>query len=290
MIVDATPPRYLPHMQQPGILAMGLKPLGCGQWIETDHLLPHFYGHKQQQRRLLGDRCYRALDGSEAASLELAEALQAYLLREQPELYRESESGLVFSRGNLALPPAATEPLWDCSLWVADDLLLMQEIGGIYRLTAASLCSPSDWRLEDKIGRSLASIHHPIPGFEQTLTPKVGRFLRHVRSDHPAIRWNWSLQATDALCARPPRVDSVAADTPLFYRCERQCLKRLPHSGAVVFSIRVYLHALDTLHNIDGALPALFRAIATTPGTLAAYKGFDRLAPALHKYDPARSA
>tara|TARA_R110000823_G_scaffold210224_13_gene340560 strand:- start:18626 stop:19498 length:873 start_codon:yes stop_codon:yes gene_type:complete len=290
MLFDTTPPRYLPHMQQPDILSMGLQPQGGDQWIETDPLLPHFHQHKLQQRRLLGDHCFHALGGSEAAALELAETLQDYLLREQPQWYHKSETGLVFSPCNLALSPAVEEPLWDCSLWVADDLLLMQEIDGAYRLTAASLCSPSDWRLEDKIGRSQAAIHQRIPGFEQTLTPKVERFLSHLRSDHPAIRWNWSLQATNALCARPPRAEVVAAETPLFYRCERQCLKRLPRSGAVVFSIRVYLHALDTLHNIQGALPALFRAIEATPPALANYKGFNRLAPALRKYQPARDA
>lgn len=269
---------------------MGLAPLGNGQWIETDQLLAHFHAHKLRQRRLLGDRCYRTQRGSENAASELAATLRDYLLREQPDLYRRDKKSLVFSPDCLVLPSADTEPLWNCSLWVADDLLLMQEVDGLYRLTAASLCSPSDWRLEDKIGCPLAAIHAPIPGFEQSLTPRVERFFRHLRSDHPVVRWNWSLQSTDALCARPPRQDDVSAETLLFYRCERQCLRRLPRSGAVVFSIRVYLHPLATLLDIDGAMPALFRAIANTPSTLAHYKGFDRLAPALHKYQPPGNA
>ncbi|MCB1844132.1 MAG: DUF3445 domain-containing protein, partial [Halioglobus sp.] len=230
--------------------------------------------------------CYQALPQAADAAGELAGTLRTHLLHEQPGVFEDTASGLLFTPHQLALPVTGAEPLWNCSLWVADDLLLLQEVEGCYRLTAASLCSPGDWRLEDKIGQPLGAIHQPVPGFERTLLPGVERFFRHLRSEHPVLRWNWSLQAGDALNARGPRSQHVAAETPLFYRCERQCLKRLPVTGAVVFSIRIYLHPLEALQRVAGAMPALFEAIATTPPALASYKGFDRLALALRKYAP----
>ncbi len=49
--------------------------------------------------------------------------------------------------------PSDTEALRRASLEVADDLLVMlSDDRGKYRLVAAPLCSPSDWRLEEKLG------------------------------------------------------------------------------------------------------------------------------------------
>ncbi|MCP5165310.1 MAG: DUF3445 domain-containing protein, partial [Pseudomonadales bacterium] len=171
--------------------------------------------------------------------------------------------------------------LWNCSLWVADDLVIMEKLHGEYCLTAASLCSPSHWRLADKFECPMREIHDPIPGFHQVLTPRIDRFFEHLKPQHPVTRSNWALQ--DNALLNPP-VDSheaVDATTALYYRSERQSLVRLPRSGAIAFTIRVYLHPLASLQAIPGALPALFAAIDLMPPALARYKGVDRLAPAL---------
>lgn len=279
-------PRYLPHMSQPAILQMGLRPLDSRRWIETDTDLPGYHSHKQAQRRELQDRVYRALPVSEDAQRELASALLAHLSAPQQTLYRSDGNTLIFTPTGLRLPLAGTETLWNASLWIADDIVLMQEIDGEYRLSAASLCSPSSWLLEEKFARTLAAIHAPIPGFSAALTPSVDRFLHHLRTDRPVERFNWSLQTSDSLCQRATQTAAVEADTDLYYRCERQTLRRLPHTGAIVFTIRVYVHPLESLAATSDALPALFNTIDNTPAALADYKGFARLAPALLKYRP----
>ena len=58
------------------------------------------------------------------------------------------------------------------------------------------------------------------------------------------MRFNWSLQAYDDLCQRPERGTPVDGSSRLYYRTERQCLTRLPTTGAIAFTIRVYLHPL----------------------------------------------
>jgi hypothetical protein len=153
-----------------------------------------------------------------------------------------------------------------------------------YLLTAASLCSPSHWYLAEKFGRPMREIHDPIPGFHPALSSKIDRFFEHLRPDHPVVRFNWAVQAGDSLSQLPHEAPDVHCDTPLFYRSERQSLVRLPQTGAIAFTIRVYLHPLAMLANAASALPALFAAIDNTPQALRAYKGFDQLAPALEQY------
>jgi hypothetical protein len=284
VLFDNEYPRYLPHLAHPGVLQMGLAPLRDAPWIETDNHLQRYRGHKLRTRERLGDRAYRATAGSLPAQQELASSLLHHLVRDQPDNYRLEGNRLHCAPGNFVADINAEESLWNCSLWVADDLVIMEQIDGRYCLTAASLCSPSHWRLEEKFGQPLAVIHDPIPRFSRELTPSVDRFFRHLRPEHPVVRFNWSLQTHDELCQRPELEHSITCDSPLYYRTERQSLRRLPRTGAIAFTIRVYLHPLETLHNTPGALAALLAAIEATPPDLAKYKGFDELRPSLARY------
>jgi hypothetical protein len=281
---DNNIPRYLPHIEHPEVLLMGLSPLGDSQWIETDNDLAQYHQHKLRQREISGDRVYRATPSSLVVQQELADLLLAHLTTEHSELYHLEDNHLRCHPGQFLAPLNSDEPLWNCSLWVADDLVIMEKVEGEYRLTAASLCSPSHWRLEEKFDRPLREIHDPIPDFHRELTPRIDRFFEHLKPEHPVVRFNWSVQAYNDLNQRPEHEVDIEPGTELFYRIERQSLLRLPQSGAVAFTIRVYLHPLQDLAAVPGALPALFAAIDDTSPALAQYKGFDELAPALEKY------
>ena len=163
-----------------------------------------------------------------------------------------------------------SEALWRASLWVAEDLVLMQaDECGHYRLTAASLCSPSHWQLEDKLGKTLPEIHAPVPGFARELDARVARFFGHLKVERPVQRYNWGLQRGSGRCQRQ---DSPEEGRELHYRVERQTLRRLPQTRAVVFTIRVMLAPLAALAARPGALAALFEAIEACPPALAHYK------------------
>lgn len=262
---------------------MGLSPMTPGSWIETDTSWQVYHKHKMAQRGRLGDRVYRSEPESEAAQQEITSRLLQDLTAAPDPVFRVASETLEFIPSGQKLPLTGPETLWNASLWVADDLVIMAPGEQGYRLVAASLCSPSDWCLEEKFGRPLAEIHQPIPGFDRALTPKVDRFLDHLRVAHPVVRFNWSVQAGDQLCRRPNDSAEISNDSPLHYRCERQTLSRLPATGTVLFTIRVYLHPLEHLISADALRPLLW-AIDTTPPKLQKYKGFDRLAPALERY------
>lgn len=270
-----SPLRYLPHMQSPELLHMGLSPMPTSAWTEPDADTALFHQHKLRQRQRLGDRVWRALPESVPAQEETAQLLAAHLQRDYPAFYSRQGSSLRCADGEFTVPLNDGEPLWNSSLWIADDLVLMQQRGREYVLTAASLCSPSHWRLEDKFDCSMSSIHGVIPGFDASLGPKVERFFTHLRVDHPVVRHNWSLQSGNVLCARPGEESPGSGE--LYYRTERQSLRRLPQTGAIVFTIRVYLHPLSLLASVPGAIPQLLAAIDACSPALYAYKGFAAL-------------
>jgi hypothetical protein len=281
---DNSRPRYLPHLAHPEVLQMGLSPLQAKLWIETDGDLGRYHRHKHRQRERHGERVYRGDPGSTVAQRELAGRLLRHLSEEQGQLYRLEEGKLSCEHGGFSVAVDAAEPLWCCSLWVADDLVIMEKRGSEYHLTAASLCFPSHWQLEEKFGRPMREIHDPIPGFHRKLSPRIDRFFDHLRPEHPVVRYNWSLQAGGRLSQRLEETEDCPPGAALFYRTERQSLVRLPQSGAIAFTIRVYVHPLEALAEVPGALSAMFAAIDATPRALARYKGFDRLEPALSRY------
>lgn len=263
---------------------MGLRPMQAENWIETDSSLPEYLAHKRAVRATHGDRVWRAEAASLPAQREFSDQLRSYLLTHSPEVYCLDGGSLTCSLADISATVEDDEVLWNTSLWIADDLVLMEQRGAEYCLTAASLCSPSHWHLREKFGRPMREIHDPIPGFHDQLSPRIERFFAHLKPSQPVVRFNWSLQPGFDLALFPDTDVGFDADTPIFYRCERQSLVRLPITGAIAFTIRVYLHPLLDLAQVEGALPAMFEAIDTTPPALAHYKGFDRLAPALGKY------
>ena len=290
MILDDSVPRYLPHCTRPELLAMGLSPLEGCSWIEVDTSLRRFHQHKQALADVDREAVYRWLPGSLPAQEELVEQLLRHLLEAHGDAYRRGEDAIHCTAAGFSVPwpPATADPLWSLSLLVAEDLVIMERGDDGYRLTAASLCSPSHWRLADKLGRPLRDIHDPIPGIHEDLSPRIDRFFDHLRPEHPVERFNWSLQADPGLFhdgrAEAPADAAGGADLTLYYRVERQTLVRLPRTGAVVFTIRVFLHPLEALADRPGALAALGNAVAAAPPALARYKGFERLRAALARY------
>lgn len=270
--------RYLPFIGEVRMLSMGLNPLGDGHWIEPDPGLPEYHANKLQQRSLLGDRVYAELPESLPAQQELKQLLLAHLLDRHGDVYHREGDHLQAMGMQMAM--SGEEPLWIASLWIQDDICLLQPGENGYRLTAASLAAPSHWRLEEKIGRALDVIHAPIPDFKEQLGSQVARFFDFLKVETPVWRCNWSVLADSALMQRGESEQRPVAG-PLYMRVERQCLRRLPDTGAVVFTIRVYVHPLEVIQGVSGASEALQQAVKGLDKQHSRYKGIRQLQPML---------
>ena len=257
-------PAFLPHCDDPRIVAMGLAPM-LGSWVDTTPS-DAWRAHKKSVREQLGRRVYAVLDEGVAAAEEFA-GLVFDIAGEESSLQQSGGSD--------------TEALWRACLEVADDLVVMQSYDqGEYRLVAASLCSPSDWRLEEKLGATMAEVHGPIPRLNDEIGDQIDRFFTRLPTDRFTQRFNWSLMPHPDLMSRDEwQVDS--ASDQLWYRAERQSLRRLPRSGAIAFTIRVHICDLTALLPIKGALESLWSAVETAPDDLRRYKGLDILSPVI---------
>jgi hypothetical protein len=184
----------------------------------------------------------------------------------------------------LAAMLGAQGALPEAALAVHEDLCLLTKQPGeaVYRLIGAAVAWPSDWHPVQKIGLPLRALHAPIAGYEEQLATGVDRFMETLRPGPIYGRCNWFIAATQErrwLPDRPPaeafaHVTPANAGDTLFVRSERQTLRRLPETGAILFTIGIYVEPLGSLS------PANIAMLGRAVQTLVSGEGDRRGAPA----------
>jgi hypothetical protein len=138
------------------------------------------------------------------------------------------------------------------------------------------------WKLPDKLGSSLADVHGPVPAYADELAARVDRFLDRLRPDRPVWRRNWLIHDSPELhLPAPPPPSDAPLEVPdgLWLRSERQTLRRLPTTGAVLFTIRTQQVPLAVVADVDApptVASGMADAVDAWSPALLAYRGGER--------------
>lgn len=255
---------------------LGLKPLEIKDWIEIDDDRPHQLSEKTRILRDHTETALRVLPAAEAGLLELYDILAAHLQSHFPHLYTDKNGAMVMEGREFSRPSNGREALWQMSHWTQEDWAVLSPAAPVV-LEAGAICFPSRWSLAEKIGKGSDAIHVPVPKFDGIAKATQG-FLERVVVDKPMMRLNWTIHDSDRLfCPGPhpsaPDLTESNIVERTFLRVERQTLRRLPATKAVVFSIRTYIHPLKEILADATHAPVLRDTIARLPADSAAYKG-----------------
>jgi Haem-dependent oxidative N-demethylase, alpha subunit-like len=305
---------YLPFSDgKPFALRMGLQPLPPEPWIEIgeDHA-----AQLKAKRDLFDTRhsdVLQALPEAKSASEEALQLLLAHLRQYHSDRFAFADGKLRNIATGEMWDPAHSplHPLEQAGRLVQEDFCILQADdkpsddrpsddkigGGTYRLTAGAVCFPSNWRLSDKIGRALAEVHGPVPGYAEKLGAPVDRVFKNLTADTIMARANWLIHATPDLFQAGHKLDAAtaAAITPtnagekLWLRIERQTLRRLPQSGAVLFTIRTHITRLRDAIRDPKSAQDLALAVRTMPDDVARYRSMSAFRPALLEWLDARA-
>ncbi|NNE75354.1 MAG: DUF3445 domain-containing protein [Acidimicrobiales bacterium] len=251
----------LPLQPGPPDLRMGLRNADLDQWLLFDD-------RSRAELALKADLLEHHDDvvllqpGHEAAAGEL--------LAEVERFVGAPASG---SDGPAALRASA--------LLATEDQCLMADSGDGWRLVGGSLLFGNQWTLADKLGGTLTEIHAPTEGYEELLAAKVQTFFDNLRVGRVVARRNWFIhdrpdyhQPVAQAMAAIAEPDRVAG---LFLRSERETLRRLPRSGAVVFTIKTQIAPLPEVRRRRGVATALADYLATaSPRALRGKDAEDR--------------
>lgn len=284
---------YVPLDGKPFRMTLGLRALDPADWIEVD---AHRASEMAQKQVLLRDRhadVVATLPAGDAGSRETWQALTSHLLAHFPHRYtdvaREGSRVVALRDGDTGelVDVRQLHPIDACGRIVQEDVVLMRKQGVDWVLVAASVCFPSRWRLADKVGKNLAGIHGPVPGYAEQIGNPVDVMFDKLMVGRPMWRLNWTLLDDAELHQpvadrdRPRGIGEVDPGSLLHFRVERQTLTKLPESGDIVFTIRTYVQRLADLGG-----PEVFAHLATAMRSadpdMVAYKGWtDLLDPTL---------
>lgn len=258
-----TQPHILKNMNGPPQFNVGLKPIALENW-----LLPDDQVEWLKQKNLILDKSpdevFQALANSLAAQTEAAD-LVAITVGKQ---LQQNEP-----------------PLLAASRLVSDDLIVMEKQGDIWQLTALSLCSPTFFDAKYAVGNSLALLHGPIPTGGFDLVGRIARIFDSFAPDNVLERFNWTVQwgadkyTPNGQKLRDEAASASIAEAPkmLFERVERQTIRRLPKTGAVLFTIRVRLNNLFDILQDPAARAAFENAWNAAPENVRQYKKWQPL-------------
>ncbi len=262
---------HTPYDGSSKLFTIGLKPLDLNDWIDGDDNLLAYLDEKDRLAVRVPHDIFGALPGSEEAQAEVLMLLADYLPDRFPDIYMRIGPQVdvvpAFRRARLDDP--LTPPLLIASGMVQEDLVILQKREDGWTVTAGALAFPSSWRLTDKLGRPMHDVHGPVPGFNAGTRNAVliERMFDNLKPELPVMRWNWSLYGDAELHHPEPgntgrRFGDGEVAENVFLRLERQTLRKLPDSGAILFTIRIYIDPLDALEShrdgptIAGALIA----------------------------------
>ncbi len=216
-------------------LRLGLRSLDEATWLIRDELTESLLDAKPL---ILADHpeFVQTQEGSEPACTELLELVEAFV--GERSAYRDTH-----------------DPIDAAARLVDEDLCVMARNGpqssDTWNLVAGSLSFPNQWLLADKIGGSLLAIHGPIEGYAEQLGAKTDAFFDALRVDRPMWRRNWFFHDDDSYVQPSKSIQRTITSTddiePLWLRSERETLRLLPRTGAIVFTIKTQIAPLSAI-------------------------------------------
>jgi hypothetical protein len=157
------------------------------EWIELDNEFLSYHSLKAARIAERGDKCVKTAPEAMGAARELLEELVDYLPQRYPTLFQKMEIGQGKGMRNLATGEVfdgamcerngeKEDPMEMCARMIQDDLAIMVEKeDGQYYLLAGAILLAGFWRLEDKFGMPLSTIHTSgdVPGWVPFSLPSL---------------------------------------------------------------------------------------------------------------------
>jgi hypothetical protein len=237
---------------------VGVKPLEVAKWFVTD---ADWEPTLAMKRELIADRRHEVVS-----------------FRDDCHDVAQEAAELVLTWADKSTSRTGVDALVDAALAVPDDLTVLRSVasGDAEQLpfVAGVVCSPSRWRLADKIGHDMLAVHKPVALYAEHIGAAVDTTLTRLSPDKPVWRSNWTLEDHPALFQPfSPGRQLVDHPSELWIRIERETLRRLPRTKGVLFTIRGFQEPLATyVQRGPEAISALRELVARLPDAVARYK------------------
>jgi hypothetical protein len=253
-------PTYTPYDGSARLFTIGLGALDPARWIEPDDEIERYLCEKDRLIAHHRDTVFVEENGTREGQREVLDLLAGHLVEHHPSRYSRTGRAVCFGVRTIALDTDEA-PLVTAGALVQEDLVLMRRDETGWRLVAGYVAFPSSWSLAEKFGRRMEDIHAPVPEFGEGTrnATLINRMFDNLKVEQPVFRFNWSINpdadlhypASKAHGALPE--DHALSLQTTFARVERQTLRKLPVSGDILFTIRIYTDPLAAVRTLPDA-------------------------------------
>ena len=238
---------FAPWLQPATRRLPGTHPIAPEDWITRDDafapqmaLRDHLIANDQ-------DLVHALMPEAKSAAIECLDLMATALVAD--DAYQVGPEAITRPDGVKVLLDR-TRPLLTIGRMTQSDVCILTPSDNGHRLTGAILCFPAHWTLSEKMGRPMGAIHGPVDSYDETMNRRVQRLFDALRPGQVLTRANAHLHKNPHLFA--PRSESEPGlgyprPDARYLRSERQTLRKLPGTNAVVFMIHTYMVALTDL-------------------------------------------
>jgi len=163
---------------------------------------------------------------------------------------------------------------------IQEDICVLEKRPSGWTMTACAVAIPTQWDVASKFGKTLDTIHEPVPRYDIDLSQTMSTFFDRLRPEKPVWRANRTLTDDPSLRLEPerrhqPMHDDVTVDNvadQVWLRVEYQTLRRLVRSDAIIFTIRILRQSIRSVAAHPEVLAELLRSASSLPADVRNYK------------------
>lgn len=302
-LITATEPEAYRAFRSKYTITMAIRLMDWNLWIELDNEWMKYHDLKVKRLASKGKEVCVTDPRAYAAAIELLDEFQQFLPQRYPTLFVRTANGLdnlvTGEKFDWRTTPLAEDPMAMAAKMVQDDLALMIEgEDGQYYLRGGAIMLAGFWRLRDKVNLPLSAIHTSgdVPKYNEKLKSGMEKFFVRLTCDKPVVRNNYFIQ-TDSDLAWSSLIgdednevvgwftsEPAQAIDQIYYRSERQSLRRLPKSGAIVFTIRTYFLPITRMCQEPHVPRRLLEGIELWTDDVQEYRGYTKFADVVLPY------
>lgn len=285
---------------------MSIFKLDINHWLDMDKYYWHYIEEKKRIWNKFGKENIDWLPEAYDACFELMETVTNHLTARYPLLFTtlvDKPSGKVV-RNELTKEildmtlPLKEHPLMYVTKMAKEDfyIVLKNPKDGRHYLVAAAVPFPGgSFSISEKIGRHLDVIHEDVPYYKEKLKALMERWFERLEPNGPVERASWYITwdhklKVNSVYQLPKFVPNLEADMKstdpkqFNVRVERQTLRRLPKSRAIIFTNHPVFYSIEEMKD-EPLVPSLLKKIIYEgPESIIRYKNFGFLRDHISEY------
>ena len=219
----------------------GTRPISPDEWIICDDAFSQQMALRDKLIETKKDKVLAISDEAQEAAVELLKMTLDFCVS---KLGYKKNVNEIIRPDKVSVEIDLNEPMTFLGRLVQNDFCILQKKDNEHVLTAAALCFPASWSLEEKFLKPLIDIHIPVKAYDGNIAKRVQRLFDGLQINRPVWRFN-ALYYEDPNLFQPRSVKQPrrkpAPNKVKYFRSERQTIIKLPESGAIIFGIHTFV-------------------------------------------------